>query len=65
MRMVRKFRETVKFFYSGVLICCVFFIYDFFGVDLSENEMKRALNLEKCGAQTAYNFSVFFLKKYV
>ena len=38
----------------------LFFASDFFGVDPTENDMKRALKLEKYGSQTAYNLIVFF-----
>ena len=40
------------------------FYSDFFGVDPTEIEMKRELNWEKYGAQKAYNFIVFYLKRF-
>ena len=49
-----------KNFVFWILDLLRFFISDFFGVDPTEIEMKRELNWEKYGAQSAYNF-IFFI----
>ena len=45
-------RNSIVFLFR-ILDLLRFFVSDFFRVDATENEMKRALNLAKYGAHTA------------